>query len=139
MKTLRMLLVGAVAAACAFGCASVPHGYDADLTPGHNGETWVGGAAIQGYTADARAAMQAHLQEESWCAWCGRTTALEVHHAWPVSRRPDLAAEPSNMVTLCHACHRYVAHPGGDSKKWISNIRQLCNERFLCGPGTDAP
>ncbi|MFH0907184.1 MAG: hypothetical protein V1929_00275 [bacterium] len=25
------------------GCATVPPGYDADTTPGHNGEQWIGG------------------------------------------------------------------------------------------------
>lgn len=27
-----------------FGCATtIPDGYDADTTPGHNGEAWIGG------------------------------------------------------------------------------------------------
>jgi hypothetical protein len=27
------------------GCASTPAGYDADTTPDHNGEQWIGGNA----------------------------------------------------------------------------------------------
>lgn len=133
-----MLAVMAAAVALAYGCASVPRGYDADLTPTHNGEAWVGGAPLA-ITADARAAMREHLQREGWCAWCQSRADLEVHHIIPRASRPDLAADDANMITLCHRDHRTIGHPGGDTRCWVSNLRQLCTERLLCGPGTDAP
>lgn len=40
------------------GCGT-PRGYDDDLTPDDNGEQWIGGAALQAYSPDARAAMRA--------------------------------------------------------------------------------
>lgn len=132
---LGLLVALAIAA---FGCGT-PAGYDADLTPG-DGADWVGGAPAQiRNAAGVRRAVEAHLAKECWCAWCGTRSGLEVHHIWPIHRRPDLAASDRNMITLCRDCHRFVAHPGGDSRKWISNIRELAQKRLLCGPGTDAP
>lgn len=50
------------------------------------------------------------------CHWCGKaldpqaprgaSNAIEVDHVVPVSLRPDLAAELSNLVLVCHPCNR---------------------------------
>ncbi len=49
------------------------------------------------------------LSEEPLCRICqgaGYTVAaVELDHIEPVSRRPDLAAEPTNLQPLCRACH----------------------------------
>ena len=36
--------------------------------------------------------------------------AQEVHHIKHVDEYPELAYEPTNVVSLCHACHN-KAHP----------------------------
>lgn len=36
--------------------------------------------------------------------------ATEVHHIKHVDEYPELALEPSNMISLCHACHN-AQHP----------------------------
>jgi hypothetical protein len=41
------------------------------------------------------------------CVACGRS-ADETHHIKPVSRRPDLARDETNMVPVCHECHGNV-------------------------------
>jgi len=46
VKSLRLLFIALALLAFCSGCLttpSVPNGYDADTTPGHNGEAWVGG------------------------------------------------------------------------------------------------
>lgn len=146
-ECLLFILIGLMAACllAAAGCGT-PRGYDTDLTPG-NGEEWADWGevpAVQSVTqsrqgAKVRAAVEKHLARESWCAWCGTTNGLQVHHIIPLYRRPDLAATDANLVTLCRHDHLALGHPGGDTRKWIPNLRQLCNERLLCGPGTDAP
>ena len=41
------------------------------------------------------------------CQACGEMDKiLEVHHILPVSKYPEMAADWSNMITLCQSCHR---------------------------------
>lgn len=41
------------------------------------------------------------------CQCCGEEDKpLEVHHILPISKFPSLAAEESNLITLCQSCHR---------------------------------
>ena len=55
------------------------------------------------------------------CKWCARygkrRPAKVVHHLKTVEEYPELAWEPSNMVSLCIKCHN-KAHPekGGTRK-----------------------
>lgn len=43
------------------------------------------------------------------CRLCGKTSKdLTIHHAVPIWAAPALASEPTNLVTLCGACHRSV-------------------------------
>lgn len=45
------------------------------------------------------------------CKRYGRTTpATEVHHIKHVDEYPELALDPKNMISLCHACHN-AQHP----------------------------
>ena len=38
--------------------------------------------------------------------------ATEIHHVEPVSARPDLKFEPSNLLPLCRACHQRRTNAG---------------------------
>ena len=54
--------------------------------------------------ADLKGDLQADLVDYMWklqYLYC-----LEVDHIQPVKTHPELEYEPSNLRTLCHACHR---------------------------------
>jgi len=53
--------------------------------------------------------------------WFGYLFWLLVHHKIPVHVRPDLAADPNNMVVVCKFCHWYVCHLG-NFKWWNGNL-----------------
>jgi 5-methylcytosine-specific restriction endonuclease McrA len=40
------------------------------------------------------------------CTTCGSEDELQVHHVNPISKYPELALEPSNLLTLCGPCNR---------------------------------
>jgi thymidylate synthase (FAD) len=48
---------------------------------------------------------------------------LELHHMEPVSMRPDLAYEDSNIAVLCRDCHRAIHNLRGDAKVWRDRSR----------------
>lgn len=132
-KVAKRVLLGAL---CAFvfafpGCGT-PRGYDADLTPDDDGAPWIGGQ-LQGYSPAVRSAMRAELAAHPWCAWCGTKAGLQVHHICPVSRNPALAAEPSNLVTLCYECHWVLAHRR-DWRKAVWNLRTVIETALELGP-----
>jgi 5-methylcytosine-specific restriction protein A len=56
-----------------------------------------------------RRASKMHLAREPLCVECeklGRLTpAHHVDHIEPITRRPELAFEPSNWQSLCRSCH----------------------------------
>lgn len=46
--------------------------------------------------------------------------AVEVHHILPLSARPDLALDLSNLAPVCTACHgglNSIEHHGGSTEK----------------------
>ena len=56
-----------------------------------------------------------HVKENSFCACCGKTKNLEVHHKQPFHEHPELELEPSNLITLCRGslnCHIFIGHLG---------------------------
>jgi hypothetical protein len=63
------------------------------------------------------------------CAVCGAKSCIsngnrnDVHHKLPVSYRPDLAATPSNLITLCRRHHFWIGHAGS----WRSYNTNLVN------------
>ena len=60
-----------------------------------------------------RRAMSAYRKATPGCEYCGRSSAVHVHHIRPVSVRPDLAAERFNLMTLCaKRCHITIGHMG---------------------------
>jgi 5-methylcytosine-specific restriction endonuclease McrA len=65
---------------------------------------------------------QQHLDENGYCAACGRTKKLEVHHIEPVHLNPDRELDPSNLITLCdNYCHFIFGHLM-DYKSWNKNV-----------------
>lgn len=58
-----------------------------------------------------------HLISEPFCAACGNTKNLQVHHIKPFHVYPELELEKSNLITLCEekgdsGCHLKVGHLG---------------------------
>lgn len=66
-------------------------------------------------------AMRKYRKEVPFCEGCNRFAKLQVHHLVPVSVDPDLAGEPSNMITLCRPHHLYVAHWGS----WTTYVKNI--------------
>lgn len=48
------------------------------------------------------------LAEQPWCADCGATKNLLVHHKIRSRERPDLLMDLNNLVVLCKGCHTAV-------------------------------
>ena len=78
--------------------------------------------------AAVRRAMKGWVKAHPACAFCGKVGGQEVHHKRPVSRRPDLAADPQNFLTLCggkRGCHFIIGH-AGDWKGYVVDPEGLC-------------
>lgn len=78
-------------------------------------------------------AMDTFRKANTFCAWCGRTEKLEVHHIQPVSVAPHLAADESNMIMLCRkpACHQVIGHDGDFGGSYVDNVRQICEGKTI--------
>jgi len=61
------------------------------------------------------------LEADDWtCQACGTVKHLDAAHIEPRSRRPDLATDPANGVTLCRRDHDYFhAHPD-EFSDWVA-------------------
>lgn len=58
---------------------------------------------------------KAHVKKYPYCAACGGTRKLEVHHKQDYSTAPELELDPDNLITLCRAgtqCHLTFGHLG---------------------------
>jgi 5-methylcytosine-specific restriction protein A len=63
-----------------------------------------------------------HIKNNPYCAACGRTDSLEVHHIEPVHANPERELDPSNLITLCDKyCHLAVGHLM-DYKSWNKDV-----------------
>lgn len=55
-----------------------------------------------------------HLENNPFCAACGRNQKLTVHHLKPFHLHPDLELDPANLLTLCESdvvnCHFFIGH-----------------------------
>jgi len=62
------------------------------------------------------------------CAWCGRSSKVEIHHIEPVSVAPDKAHLWSNMIYLCRkpACHQVIGHDGDFKNRYVENVDEVC-------------
>ena len=62
----------------------------------------------------------AFIKDHPFCAVCGATEKLEVHHKRPFHMFPELELVKSNLTTLCRgsgrfgmkSCHRFFGHHG---------------------------
>ena len=75
------------------------------------------------------------------CVACGRS-ADETHHVKPVSRRPDLARDETNLVPVCHECHgnvtahRWRIERAGDFWNTVdARTGQLLSRRYAAPMG----
>ena len=68
-------------------------------------------------------------EENTYCAYCGRSKKLDVHHIEPVSVAPDKAADKENMIMLCRkpACHQIVGHDGDFGRRYVLNVKEVCD------------
>ena len=68
-----------------------------------------------------------HLLVYNYCAACGRTTKLEVHHIEPVHLNPDRELDPENLITLCDdPCHFVFGHLM-NYKSWNKDVIDDCS------------
>lgn len=55
-----------------------------------------------------------HLAKHPYCAACGTTRFLEVHHVDPFYNNPARELDPDNLITLCgdqaNCCHFVIGH-----------------------------
>lgn len=49
-----------------------------------------------------------YKRDENKCQSCGSRANLSVHHIQPISKRPDLKDELSNLIILCKNCHQFL-------------------------------
>jgi hypothetical protein len=56
--------------------------------------------------------LSVELRHNACCAFCAKTTNLEVHHVVPFHLKPALELDRRNLVVLCRWCHFVVGHFG---------------------------
>lgn len=71
-------------------------------------------------------AQHEHVKQFPACAACGATESCQGHHVRPYHKFPELAANPSNFITLCEhpggpECHLHVGH-GGSFRFFNSSV-----------------
>jgi hypothetical protein len=68
--------------------------------------------------------MSTYRKAHPTCEATGRTP-VEVHHIKPVELFPELAADPSNFISLyARAGHLVIGH-AGDWKDYVENVREI--------------
>src|SRR3990167_4769505 len=89
-----------------------------------------------------RVVRKQHITKFPFCALCGSTKILEVHHKKPFHLHPELELDPSNLITLCESgkngivCHRAFGHLG-DYKSVNNDIDsdvKVWNEKLKSRP-----
>ena len=71
---------------------------------------------------------KAHLIAQPFCAACGSTHLLQVHHKIPPSLAPSLELDPRNLITLCtdfYECHYRIGH-GADYRSFSPTVVEDC-------------
>jgi len=69
-------------------------------------------------SSEVRKAKNVHREASPRCLICNAKSCIsngnrnDVHHLLPVHVRPDLAADPDNLITLCRRHHFWVGHAG---------------------------
>jgi 5-methylcytosine-specific restriction endonuclease McrA len=65
-----------------------------------------------------------YVKNNPACVACGSKRRIQVHHIEPVSNRPDLELDQSNLLTLCmdvEECHFRIGH-GGSFKHYNPDV-----------------
>jgi hypothetical protein len=68
------------------------------------------------------------------CQFCGNVNHLDAAHIEPKSRRPDLALDPANGITLCRSCHSYFHANPYAFELFIYSFRQHNTSYFTRAP-----
>ena len=50
------------------------------------------------------------IKSNPYCAACGTTRELEVHHIIPFHLDASRELDTANLMTLCQDCHLYIGH-----------------------------
>jgi ribosomal protein L37AE/L43A len=86
-----------------------------------------------------KAAMDEYRRQHPRCEWDGCSDNCHVHHIVPVNVRPDLAANPENLITLgASRCHLVVGHAGNWGERYVRNVRELCMQATIERKRTEA-
>ena len=56
------------------------------------------------------AVRKAFVKSNPYCAACGTTKELEVHHIIPFHIDASRELDTANLLTLCQDCHFYIGH-----------------------------
>lgn len=68
-----------------------------------------------------------HIKNNPFCAACGTSKKLEVHHIVPVHIDPSKELDSSNLITLCNSkCHLLFGHLMW-FKSWNPNVVEDCS------------
>ena len=94
---------------------------------------------FSGRSSKWRSVRDAHIKSHPFCAVCGGTKKLNVHHIQPFHLNPDLELDPHNLISLCESkrhglnCHLLIGHLGNfrrinsesvtDSAIWNEKLR----------------
>lgn len=79
------------------------------------------GAGVRRDFATIRA-MREYRAEHPRCEVCN-WPRVHVHHVAPVESFPELAACPTNFVSLCEIHHWWAGHCGNSGKRYNANMR----------------
>jgi hypothetical protein len=83
--------------------------------------------------------MEAYRRQHPRCEWDGCSESVHVHHIVPVHIRPDLAANPDNLITLgASRCHLVIGHAGNWRERYVRNVRELCMQATIERKRTEA-
>lgn len=81
---------------------------------------WKGASRAGDYHNTQWYAMRAKAKKEHpYCAYCGSSQRLEVHHIKSVRLHPELMFDMSNLLVLCHSCHAIeTRHEIEQRRRW---------------------
>lgn len=72
-----------------------------------------------------------HLKTNPFCAYCGSTLNVQVHHIKPFHLNPELELDPNNLITLCENPesdhHLHIGH-AGNFKSENPNVVEDCKK-----------
>jgi len=66
-----------------------------------------------------------HLLIEPYCASCGTTNKLNVHHIIPFYIKPEDELNQTNLITLCEHCHWVVGYREQSWTNYNPNLRLI--------------